>query len=103
MTRILESNALMALLLGAVLLTACILLLNCVRHPTMDAIEWREEIYHVRPGDSLWSVAGAYCPASVDRREWIDEIQALNGLNGSTLHPGQQIIVLAATKKEVQR
>lgn len=96
--KILANNTLMVLLLAAVLIVASVLLLNWVFQPTMDAIEWRETTYRVQPGDSLWAISGEYCPDSVDRREWIDEVRALNGMTGSNIHPGQALTVLAPVK-----
>lgn len=96
--KILSNNTLMVLLLAAVLIVASVLLLNWVFQPTMDAIEWKETTYRVQAGDSLWIISGDYCPDSVDRREWIDEVQALNGLEDSVIHPGQKLTVLAPVK-----
>ena len=91
---------------GAVVATLLILGIVCVLalawsfRPTMDGYEWQEEIYTVQQGDSLWSIAGEYCPAGVDRGEYIDEIQALNGLQNSLIFPGDDLIVLVAIGKE---
>lgn len=98
MTRFLESNASTVVLL-IILAVACVLVLNYAFQPTMDGIEWQEEIYTVQSGDSLWTVASNYCPEGVDCREWIDEIQALNDLPDSMIHPGQTLIVLAPVKE----
>lgn len=84
----------MILLLAAVVVVS-VFALNYAFIPTMDDIEWREEAYIVQAGDSLWAISGWYCPGSVDRREWIDEVQALNGLEDSVLHPGQKLTVLS--------
>ena len=97
-SKILASSTFTVLIL-AVLVVCCVLLLNYMGLSTMDEIEWREEIYSVQAGDSLWSISRAYCPDKVDRREWVEEIQALNGLSGSSIHAGQQLIVLAPVKE----
>ena len=94
MTKLL-SNPLIAVLLLIVLITASFLVLNFVGRSTMDRVEWQEEVYRVQSGDSLWAISGDYCPDDVDRREWIAEIRELNGLNDSTIHPGQRLTVLA--------
>lgn len=78
----------------------CVLLLCWSFRPTMDGYEWQEELYTVQEGDSLWSIAGRYCPDGVDRGEWVDEIQALNDLRSSIIHPGDDLIVLVAIGKE---
>lgn len=98
MNKILSNDALMMFIVGAVIIAATLVLFNCVFQSTMDSTEWREEDYRVKSGDSLWSISGKYCPDSVDRREWIDEIQVLNDLPDSTIHPGQRLTVLAPVK-----
>lgn len=95
MTKILSNDTLMVLLLAAVLILAAVLLLNWTYQSTMDAVEWREDTYTVRSGDSLWAISSGYCPAEVDRREWIEEIRALNNLSSGTIYPGQVLTVLA--------
>lgn len=95
MTKFLESNTITVILLVA-LVVASVLVLNYALQPTMDGIEWREETYRVQAGDSLWAIAGDYCPEGVDRREWVDEIRALNGLPDSIIYPGQTLTVLVA-------
>ncbi len=95
MTRFLENNTITVLLLIGLAVLA-VLLLNWTFQPTMDGIEWRETSYRVQAGDSLWSISADYCPNGVDRREWIDEIRALNGLDDSIIHPGQRLTVLVA-------
>jgi hypothetical protein len=46
----------------------------------------------VRPGDTLWSVAGRYAPGR-DRFLVIDEIRRLNGITDYTVHPGQRLVL----------
>ena len=101
MTKLLANNTAMVLILAAVLVLISVLVLNRAYQSTMDETEWQEQIHQVQIGDTLWAVSRAYCPAHVDRREWVHEIQALNGLTDSTIHPGQEIIVLAPVRKEV--
>ena len=62
---------------------------------TMDGFDWQEESYTVEEGDSLWTISYDYCPEGVDRREWVDEVQALNNMSSCTIYPGQHITVLA--------
>ena len=42
----------------------------------------------VQPGDTLWSIAGEVAGGD-DVRDVVDRIQALNGLSGTVLIPGQ--------------
>jgi nucleoid-associated protein YgaU len=46
----------------------------------------------VQPGDTLWSIASAV-DGGADVRAVIDEIQALNGLRGAELVPGQTLVL----------
>jgi LysM repeat protein len=46
----------------------------------------------VRPGDTLWSVVARHLP-SRDPHGMIEEIQRLNHLRGSTIHPGQELVL----------
>lgn len=88
------NNPVIAILLLLVLITIAILVLSFAGRSTLDRVEWQEETYRVKSGDSLWAISGRYCPDSVDRREWVDEVQALNGLTSSTIYPGQRLTVL---------
>lgn len=44
----------------------------------------------VRPGESLWSLAGRYAPAGFDPRAYVDALTALNHLSGP-LQPGTRL------------
>ena len=98
MTRFFESNTSTAIIL-IIFVVVSILALNYAFQSTLDRIDWQEETYRVQEGDSLWAISAAYCPAGVDRQEWIAEIRALNDLPDSIIHPGQALIVLAPVKE----
>ena len=72
-----------------------LVLLLIATQSTMTKIEWDEETYIVKSGDTLWTIADKYCPEIVDKREWIHEVQELNDIHSSTIHPGQRLKVLA--------
>ena len=93
MTKFSNSPALavIALVLFAVI---CILVLRAAFASTMARVDWVEEEYRVKSGDTLWSISGEYCPDNVDRREWIAEVQELNGLDSSVIYRGQRLTVL---------
>jgi LysM repeat protein len=52
------------------------------------------ETVTVVPGDSLWSIASKVAP-SEDPREVIDEIVALNALEGATIQVGDELAIPA--------
>ena len=47
--------------------------------------------HRVRAGDTLWSIAAA--TYSGDPREGVWELQERNGLTGTTIVPGQQLVL----------
>ena len=48
--------------------------------------------YSVRPGDTLWSIAGRLEPAG-DRRPLVDRLMSENRLQNPTLSPGQILLL----------
>ncbi len=50
-----------------------------------------EHVYVVQPADTLWSIAAPHYAG--DPREAIWELQERNGLAGTTLTPGQRLIL----------
>lgn len=87
------TDKILIIALGLAVIAASVLILRAYR-PTMDEHKWQETTHTVQPGDTLWTLASIHCPDDVDRREWIEEVQALNDLRGSTIHPGQTLIIL---------
>jgi hypothetical protein len=83
----------------ALLLLAATVMLDYASQSSMDRVEWREESYLVKSGDCLWGISGLYCPGEVDRRDWIDEVGALNDLEGRVIHTGQRITVLVPVEE----
>lgn len=59
----------------------------------MDKLEWQKEKHTVQQGESLWTISKKYCPPGIDRRDWIAEIERLNGIHGY-IYPGDTITVL---------
>ena len=52
-----------------------------------------EQRYQVRPGDTLWSIATAHFAG--DPREGVWELQHRNQLAGTTIRPGQVLVLPA--------
>lgn len=59
--------------------------------------EWsaREETHLVRPGETLWSIAGSVAPEGADLRPVVDAIAARNGVAAGGLVPGQALVIPA--------
>jgi hypothetical protein len=51
----------------------------------------RERTYVVRPTDTLWSIAAARYPG--DTREGVWKLQHRNHLAGTTIVPGERLVV----------
>lgn len=47
----------------------------------------------VSPGDTLWSIAESYKPEGADTRIFITGIRQKNGLSGSEIHVGDELIL----------
>ena len=50
-----------------------------------------EEIYVVRPTDTLWSIAATSYPG--DPREGVWKLERRNRLSGTTIVPGERLVV----------
>jgi hypothetical protein len=49
------------------------------------------QAYVVKPGDSLWSISAERYPG--DPREGIWKLRRVNGLTGSAIYPGQELLL----------
>lgn len=47
----------------------------------------------VRSGDTLWGIARAHTVAGADVRDTIRDIKAINELDGSSIYPGDRLVV----------
>jgi LysM repeat protein len=73
----------------AILLLAAALLVGIVARPSGGA--GRPATYLVKPTDTLWSIATRYYAG--DPREGIWKLQRRNQLSGTTLVPGQRLVL----------
>jgi LysM repeat protein len=73
----------------AILLLAVSLVVGIVARPSGSA--GKPTRYVVKPADTLWSIASAHYAG--DPREGIWKLQQRNHLHGTTLVPGQRLVV----------
>lgn len=81
--------------LGALLLALAVLLLapRVVRVVAGPVGAPPAERWEVQPGDTLWAIASARTAPGTDVRETLQRIKEFNGLRGSTIHPGQVLLI----------
>ncbi len=49
--------------------------------------------FAVQPGDTLWQIARNHSPANMDIREYIYQIQEINNVKNSVIHPGDVLLL----------
>lgn len=54
--------------------------------------EYSEETVTVRSGDTLWGIAGAYCPEDMDKRDYVHMLEVDNGC-GADIRVGDVLTV----------
>jgi LysM repeat protein len=73
----------------AIIVLAAALAVGLAAHPSGSA--GKPVRYVVQPTDTLWSIAAKHYPG--DPREGIWELQKRNHLTGTTLVPGQRLVL----------
>jgi len=79
--------------LGRVLLVALTVIVLWALFAGETGAGGPEREYRVRPGDTLWSIAGETFPG--DPREGVWELRERNDLETSTIVPGQVLVLPA--------
>ena len=82
-----NSARLRALSIISITVMVVLLLLASASYATGEVTETFD--YRVRPGDTLWSIAGDFGPDGQDRRAVIATIERINDLDGGVLQAGQ--------------
>lgn len=81
-----------ALRLSFILLAASVAALAATASRASDPPVGPPPTAVVRPHDTLWSIAARHAPHR-DVRAVIAEIRQLNGLSGTTVHPGHRLVL----------
>lgn len=77
--------------LGRILLLALAILLFWAFFAGQSGAGGLERSYRVKPGDTLWSIAERTFAG--DPREGVWELRKRNGLDSTTIAPGQVLVV----------
>ena len=51
------------------------------------------ESIQVMDDDSVWSIAKKYCPSDMDINEYIDEVEAINGISSDYIVEGKYLLI----------
>lgn len=75
-----------------------LLILTCcgfssVRNHAASAEDMQYILVHVKPGDTLWSIAKSNNSGKKNTRSLVYDIQKCNKLNGSTIHVGDELVI----------
>lgn len=71
-----------------ILLIAMLIAFSNARKPEVTGTE----TVMVHAGDTLWDMADEYCPASVDKCEWIYAVKKMNKI--TVLSPGEIEVIV---------
>ena len=74
------------------LIVLAVILLSGAKHPEAAGYEYVT-------GTSLWGMAEEYCPDSMDKRDYISEIMALNAMADSVVYANRLYAVPIYEKK----
>lgn len=76
------------------ILIVAILFLSLTGFMTVFADAGQEMTYEkvvVNPGDTLWAIGTEYKPEGMDIRDYVNQIQRINGLSSSDIQVGQML------------
>ncbi len=77
---------------------AILLILTCcgfssVKNHTAQADEFQYILVHVKPGDTLWSIAKNNNFGKKNTRSLVYDIKKYNKLHGSTIYAGDELVI----------
>jgi LysM repeat protein len=80
-------------LLGSVLALALAANLVASGAGAQPAAETEPRIYVVRPGDTVWKIAGREAGKGADPRPLVDLLIQVNHLRNAVIRPGQRLVL----------
>jgi nucleoid-associated protein YgaU len=87
-----RSNALLRVVVLLTVAVAALFLLLAGQVDAGDSAVLTQE-HVVRSGETLWEIAGSHTADGADVRDTVDDIKAINVLDGSTIFPGDRLII----------
>jgi nucleoid-associated protein YgaU len=87
-----RSNALLRVVVLLTVAVAALFLLLAGQVDAGDSAVLTQE-HVVRSGETLWEIAGSRTADGADVRDTVDDIKAMNVLDGSTIFPGDRLII----------
>ena len=87
-----RSNALLRVVVLLTVAVAALFLLLAGQVDAGDRAVLTQE-HVVRSGETLWEIAGSHTADGADVRDTVDDIKAMNVLDGSTIFPGDRLII----------
>ena len=66
----------------------------------MDKLKYRQEVYYVSTGDTLWDIGQQYKASGDNIQEWISKVKGLNNMKQSDLVAGTKIVILVDNFQE---
>lgn len=61
---------------------------------SMDKLKYKQEIYYISAGETMWGMAQQYKNSDDTIREWISKVKKLNNMTNSKIFAGEEIIIL---------
>ena len=81
------------LMIAFCIVLAIAIVINCKAD-----VQTERDIYIVKSGDTLWSIADEYAPKGTDKREYIFNIKKDNGLVTSEIYPNMILEIVKESK-----
>ena len=82
----------------ALVILLCLMLIAAIGISCRADVQTERVEYIVKPGDTLWDIAGEYAPKGTDKREYIFNIKRDNGLKRSEIYPGMVLEIVREVK-----